>query len=348
MEKKSVVVMGGSFNPPTIAHLKIMQKALEAVNAEKGFLVPVSFPYLKRKMVKAGQSHLCLPDDLRLSMLEAMIASDPRLEIDTGEMGEPFAITSVTMERAQKKYPGARIYFVAGADKLSLLEEFQRKWAFLARYGVIVFSRNGGELMKELAEHELLNAFQSSIVTVDPPVEVEGVSSTRIREHLFDADAVADMMHPSVLPMLRKLKKEDYPEEILQFKGDYAFLSNDYPADVTYEGIAYPCAASAFLASKFADPEQKKAIAQMPPEKAKQRYSAIPGRSDWQKCQTAVMEEVVSLKFRQHPELKEMLAATGQRRLINGSKKDTYWGVNPITWKGENRLGLILMKIRNE
>lgn len=348
MMKKSVVVMGGSFNPPTIAHLKIMQKALDAVNAEKGFLVPVSFPYLKRKMVKAGQSHLCLPDDLRLKMLEAMIEWDPRLEIDTGEMGEPFAITSVTMERTQKKYPDARINFVAGADKLSLLEEFQRKWAFLACYGVIVFSRNGGEMMKEIAEHELLNAFQASIVTVDPPVEVDGVSSTRIREHLFDVDAVADMLHPSVIPILRELKKEDYPEEILQFKGAYAFLSNDYPAAVTYEGIAYPCAASAFLASKFADSEQKKAIAQMTPEKAKQRYSAIPGSSDWQKRQTAVMEEIVRLKFQQHPEYRERLLGTGARRLVHGGKKDKCWGVNLITWEGENRLGLILMKIRNE
>lgn len=348
MKKKSVVVMGGSFNPPTIAHLKIMQKALDIVSAEKGFLVPVSFPYLKRKMVKAGQSHLCLPDDLRLRMLEAMVESDPRLQIDTGEMSEPFAITSVTMERAQKMYPDARIYFVAGADKLGLLEEFQRKWAFLARYGVIVFSRNGSEIMKEIAQHELLNAFQSSIVKVDPPIEVDGVSSTRIREHLFDVDAVEDMLHPSVIPMLRELKREDYPEEILQFKGAYAFLSNDYPAEVTYEGIPYPCAASAFLASKFADAQQKKAIAQMAPEKVKQRYSAIPGSLDWQMRQMTIMEEVVRLKFQQHPELKEMLAATDPYRLINGSNKDTYWGVNPITWKGENHLGLILMKIRNE
>lgn len=66
---------------------------IDIVSAEKGFLVPVSFPYLKRKMVKAGQSHLCLPDNLRLRTLGAMVESDPRLQIDTGEMSEPFAIT---------------------------------------------------------------------------------------------------------------------------------------------------------------------------------------------------------------------------------------------------------------
>ena len=233
----------------------------------------------------------------------------------------------------------------------NLLDSADAINGLLARYGVIAFSRNGDELMKEIAQYELLNAFQSSIVTVDPPIEVDGVSSTRIREHLFDVDAVEDMLHPSVIPMLRELKREDYPEEILQFKGAYAFLSNDYPAEVTYEGILYPCAASAFLASKFTDAQQKKAIAQMAPEKAKQRESETRrerGSPDWQMRQMTVMEEVVRLKFQQHPELKEMLAATDPYRLINGSNKDTYWGVNPITWKGENHLGLILMKIRNE
>ena len=348
MNEKSIVVMGGSFNPPTIAHLRIMQKALEAVSAERGFFVPVSSPYLKRKMVKAGQSHLCLPDDLRIRMLKAMAESDGRIQIDTGEMKEPFAITSRTMERIRQAYPDAGIYFVAGADKIGLLEEFQRKWDFLTKYGVIIFSRNGGRLLEEIVKHELLNAFQSSIVMVDPPADAENVSSTRIREHLFDIDAVADMLHPSVVPILLELKPEDYPQEILQFKDEYAFLSNDFPAEVTYEGITYPCAASAFLASKCESPKEKKTISGMSPEKAKQKYNAVPGNPAWQERRAALMEDIVRLKFQQHPELSSMLLATADRRLINGGKKDKYWGVNLITWEGENRLGLILMKIRNE
>lgn len=345
MNKKSIVVMGGSFNPPTIAHLRLMQKALDAVNAERGFFVPVGFPYLKRKMVKAGQSHLCLPDSLRLKMLEAMIRSDSRILIETGEMDQAFAITSRTMEHVQEEYPEAEIFFVAGADKIDLLELLQRKEGFLSKYGVIVFARNGGRLREEIAEHGL-NAFQSSIVMVDPPAGVDGVSSTKIREHLFDIDAAAEMLHPSVVPMLRELRMEDYPEEILRFKGEYAFLSNDYPAGLTYEGIGYPCAASAFLASKYDDLAERKNISRMSPEKAKQKYNAVPGNPEWQERQTAVMEEIVRLKFQQHPELKEMLLDTGNRRLINGGKKDKYWGVNLITWEGENRLGLLLMKIR--
>ena len=54
MEKRAnVVVMGGSFNPPTIVHLKTVQAVMDALDAKKGYLVPVSFAYLKRKMIRA-------------------------------------------------------------------------------------------------------------------------------------------------------------------------------------------------------------------------------------------------------------------------------------------------------
>ena len=40
-----IVVMGGSFNPPTIAHQELMKDAMKAVDAELGFFVPVSDAY---------------------------------------------------------------------------------------------------------------------------------------------------------------------------------------------------------------------------------------------------------------------------------------------------------------
>ena len=38
-KKYRIVVMGGSFNPPTLAHLRLMLAAVEAVGAEKGLFV---------------------------------------------------------------------------------------------------------------------------------------------------------------------------------------------------------------------------------------------------------------------------------------------------------------------
>ncbi len=252
--------MGGSFNPPTMAHLKIMQVSLDAVNAESGFFVPVSFPYLKRKMVKAGQSHLCLPNDLRLEMLEAMIASDDRIRIFTDVMSDPFSDDVGFMKLLREKYPDADIYYVAGDDKLALLDHFAEKSDFFDRFRCILFARDHDRLMEKVADYEHLAEHVNSFVPVTPPNGIEGISSTRIREHLFDIDMVSEMLHPEVIPLLKKLKMEDYPEEILQFKDEYSFLSNDHPAEITTEGISYPCVTSAFLASKSCDIKEEKIL----------------------------------------------------------------------------------------
>lgn len=348
MTPKNIVVMGGSFNPPTIAHFRIMQTALQAVNADAGFFVPVSFPYLKRKMAKLGQSHLSLPDGLRVRLLEAMIGQDTRIGIYRDAMGETFSDDAGVMAAIGEKYPGATVYYVSGDDKIGLLEIFARKSDFFDRFRCILFSRDCDRLMERIAENEHLAAHRDAFVPAGPVAGLEKVSSTRIREHLFDIDAVADMLHPAVAEILRTLNPEDFPEEIIQFRDEYAFLSNDFPAEVAVDGIVYPCASSAFLASKFENRSERLKISGMNPEKAKQKYAGLPGNPEWESAKMEIMEEIVRLKFRQHPDLAQRLLETGTRRLINGGKKDPFWGVNLITWQGENRLGEILMKLRSE
>ena len=198
---ENVVVMGGSFNPPTIAHLKLMHAALGELSSDAGYFVPVSFAYLKRKMIRAGAGHLCLPDDVRLEMLRAMCAGDARLHIHEGEMREAFAITDQTMEILHRAHPGANICYVCGADKLDLLEHLIWRWDFLYKYRAVVFRRDG-DLEAQLNNYAGIRAFRGSIAVVEPPAGVERISSTAVRTHLFDPDAVADMLHPAVLSMV--------------------------------------------------------------------------------------------------------------------------------------------------
>ena len=41
-ENQKIVIMGGSFNPPTLAHYRLMKNAIEAIEAVHGYFVPVS------------------------------------------------------------------------------------------------------------------------------------------------------------------------------------------------------------------------------------------------------------------------------------------------------------------
>ena len=113
-----------------------------------------------------------------------------------------------TLEVIQQAHPGATVWFAAGSDKLDMLEQFVWEWDFLFRYRAVVFARNGEDVEEQLRDRAGLRAFRGSITVIRPPADVEGVSSTAVRAHLFEAETVADMLHPAVLPLLKALRDE--------------------------------------------------------------------------------------------------------------------------------------------
>ena len=72
----------------------------------------------------------------------------------------------------------------------------------------------------------------------------------------------------------------------------------------------------------------------------------VPLREDWNEVRIPIMEEIVRAKFLQNPELVPQLTSIKGYIQEDNSWHDTFWGVcNGI---GENKLGIILMKIRDE
>ena len=69
-------------------------------------------------------------------------------------------------------------------------------------------------------------------------------------------------------------------------------------------------------------------------------------RKDWEKVKLQVMEDLLQQKFK-HPDLRAKLIATYPEELIEKNTwNDTFWG--QCKGKGENHLGKLLMKIREE
>lgn len=137
--------------------------------------------------------------------------------------------------------------------------------------------------------------------------------------------------------------------DITSFRGDYDFLSNFYEAPVIFEGLCYLNNEAAFQAQKCLTEEEKQEFTCLTAASAKRKGRRVKLRPDWEAVKTGLMEEIVRAKFNQNPQLGAGLINTGDRQLIEGNTwHDTYWGVDAATGKGENHLGKILMKIREE
>lgn len=132
-----------------------------------------------------------------------------------------------------------------------------------------------------------------------------------------------------------------------KFRGEYAFLSNFAPCKVTYNGKIYRTVEHAFQAAKSLDEmEQKIFLFVSDPAEAKRWGRQVHLRPDWEKVKENVMKDLLKQKFN-NLKYKEKLLATENNTLIEGNNhKDTYWGVcNGI---GKNRLGILLMEVRDE
>jgi len=71
-------------------------------------------------------------------------------------------------------------------------------------------------------------------------------------------------------------------------------------------------------------------------------------RSDWKDIRVAVMLRILETKFA-IPALEQMLLDTGELKLVEGNIwNDTFWGVDIRTGEGQNRLGRLLMQIRED
>ncbi len=128
------------------------------------------------------------------------------------------------------------------------------------------------------------------------------------------------------------------------------FLSNFWPAVVTYDGETYASVEHAYQAAKTLDLDLRRAVREAPTgAAAKKKGQAIPSsklRPDWPELKLQVMEDLLRQKFA-HADLRAQLLATAPKRLVEGNTwGDTFWGV--CKGSGSNHLGQLLMRIRAE
>jgi N-glycosidase YbiA len=134
---------------------------------------------------------------------------------------------------------------------------------------------------------------------------------------------------------------------INSFSGPHRFLSNFYPSPIIYGSIIYPTVEHAYQAAKSSDMSIRKQISLLnSPGKAKRAGQNVTLRLDWEEVKVEIMEDLIRIKFQNDDLYNKLLATIGEELIEGNNWGDTFWGVCDSV--GENNLGKILMKIRDE
>jgi len=144
----------------------------------------------------------------------------------------------------------------------------------------------------------------------------------------------------------------DGEQVITDFSGEYDFLNNGFDQEdnpIHVFGLYFRTAEGAFQSQKC--PEQADRFVSYSGREAKRIGAKVPLRKDWNSIKDFVMAEVLLAKFSQDSNLERKLLNTGDAKIEpHNTKHDNYWGscqcAECAEKKKENRLGIILMRVR--
>lgn len=207
-QHRRIVVLGGSFNPPTIAHLKLLERATKEVGATLGIFVPSSDLYVKRKMKKLGMPNEVWSEELRVKMLQAMCDNShalAKLVVDKCELQDDGkGHTYLTMTKLQAKYPGSQLYFILGYDNLRVIPKWRDSKKFLHEFNFAVVTRDDKDPLMMIRSHSVLRHYEDHFKVISEASELKGISSSRVREALrTQGEGLEALLHPKVIEIIK-------------------------------------------------------------------------------------------------------------------------------------------------
>lgn len=172
-------------------------------------------------------------------------------------------------------------------------------------------------------------------------------------------------------PKKRKLKKpvEEGPEPVLfhgadESKGEFRNFSNESNHPVDIDGEKFSTVEHYFQAMKAKEFDDKEMYDKIIKTKTGKAVKALGKKvknfvkEQWDSKRDEIMAKAVRAKFVQHPELQKELLATDDRPIGEANARDTYWGIgtavtsekskHPSKWRGQNKMGKLLMDLRKE
>jgi ribA/ribD-fused uncharacterized protein len=141
------------------------------------------------------------------------------------------------------------------------------------------------------------------------------------------------------------------PPDILEFKGDYSWLSNFAPCEFEYQGITYPTTEHFYQAWKFPADQRARIAAIATPRLTKREGRKAKLCWNWDSVRIEVMKTALEEKFK-IDKFRNLLLSTSSAKLVEGNWwHDNFWGDcycakckgNP----GANTLGNMIMDIRS-
>lgn len=198
-------IMGGTFNPPHLAHLSCAREAEATCHLDRIVFIPANDP--PHKLLDNS-----IPFDMRCEMTRLAISGFPRFELSTIEgerQGKSYSIDTLVL--LAQRFQTAELYFIIGSDSFLELGTWHRYAEIVRTCHLVVLERPGketesplqllpvairGEFRYSSESRRLLHSSGKEIIFITGTPRA--VSSTEIRSMVRTGQAVSHLVPPAV------------------------------------------------------------------------------------------------------------------------------------------------------
>ena len=125
---KKLGFFGGCFNPPTVAHIELIEKAIKENNLDMVYFVPMGDLYKKENLILANH---------RVNMLK--LAIKEKMDILTISVDSKKELQAIdTFRIIQEKFNQSDNYFIMGSDNFEKIKFWKNSDELLNNYKYII------------------------------------------------------------------------------------------------------------------------------------------------------------------------------------------------------------------
>lgn len=193
MATERLGILGGTFDPPHLAHVDLAEAARDQFELDRVLLVVAGDPWQKAGRVEAAAGE-------RLAMAEAAFSGVPGVEVSGIEVDRPGPTYTVdTLEALERD--DRVLFLVLGADAAAGIETWHRGERVRELATLLVADRSGcGEAADRVVARLRERGWRCEVVNFEP----HAVSSTALRERLAEGEDVRAEMPAEVVRVVEE------------------------------------------------------------------------------------------------------------------------------------------------
>ncbi len=207
---RAVGIFGGSFDPPHMGHVALVEQALMALDLPEIWVMPAGRPVHRALSGKADAG-------MRLRWLQRIFSAFERVRVCDWEVRSPHPVATVeTLRRIHRDFPDRHPVLLLGADAFAALSTWVDYPEHRKLCDVAVFARTGcrppgarGWRRLDVRQWQALRAREDYGHMLYIPAQLPDISATRIRSLAAAGRTLAGLVPECVRNEIERMYGED-------------------------------------------------------------------------------------------------------------------------------------------